>query len=217
MRGKLRACSAVFLGMALLGLVVNSGVAAVGYGIKGGLTLGNVKSMPEQFIEGYPWKTYPGLAGGVFVNLGVTRGFSIQPEVLYVQKNTRITIPEHDAEATWHFDYIEIPLLLKYSLGGEGSKIVPAVNAGPFLGFNSKAKMVTRLGQNEETEDIKEDIRSSEYGIAFGAGLATKLGSVKLGLDVRYDLGISDIMKEGVEGPEYVKTRVWLIMLELSF
>lgn len=106
--------------------------SAVEFGVKGGFSLANRVSEPDNF-EGYPFKTKMGLVGGAFANLAVARGFSVQPEVLYVQKGAKMSVPEEAATVNFIFDYIEIPLLLEYSFSKEGSKLIPSVFAGPFL------------------------------------------------------------------------------------
>lgn len=202
----------------LLSLVANPALAGVKAGIKGGITLANIKSVPETF-EGYKWETKMGLAGGVFMEIGLPGRFSIQPEVLYVQKGAKITVSEGEITATLkaNIDYIEIPLLLKYNLVS-GGLTTPSVYVGPYFGFNTKAEFaISVTGQPEQKEDIKDDIKDTEFGVTFGLGLTQKLGVAKLTLDARYDLGISNIIEPTVEVPSSIKTRTWLFMVGFAF
>jgi len=191
-------------------------IAGVKFGVKGGLTLANIKSVPETF-QGYKWETKQGLVGGVFAEIGLAGGFSLQPEVLYVQKGAKIPVSEGEITGTLkaNIDYIEIPLLFKYNLIS-GGPTVPSVYVGPFVGFNTKGEFVIKANGYEEREDIKDDLKSTEYGLVFGLGLTQNLGVLKLTLDARYDLGLSNIIKE-VEGPESIKTRTWLFMVGVAF
>ncbi len=191
-------------------------VAGVKFGVKGGITLADIKAVPDTF-SGYKWENKTGLAGGISMELGLPKGFYLQPELLYVQKGAKISFSEEGVTGTikTNINYIEIPLLFKYNLI-TGGPTVPSVYVGPFVGFNTKGEFVIKANGYEEREDIKDDLKSTEYGLVFGLGLTQNLGVLKLTLDARYDLGLSNIIKE-VEGPESIKTRTWLFMVGLSF
>ncbi|NPV83156.1 MAG: PorT family protein [Candidatus Aminicenantes bacterium] len=202
----------------MFSLAASPALAGIKSGIKGGITLANIKSVPETF-EGYNWETKTGLAGGVFLEIGLPGPISIQPEVLYVQKGAKITVTEGEVTGTFsaNIDYIEIPLLLKFNLVS-GGLTIPSVYAGPYFGFNTKAEFVTKVeGYPEIKEDIKDDIKNTEFGVTFGLGLTQKLGVIKVTLDARYDLGISNIIEETVVEPSSIKTRTWLFMAGISF
>lgn len=218
MRKTMKGLCLILASLILMVLASTPALAGVNYGFKGGITLANIKSVPETF-EGYKWENKMGLAGGIFLEIGLPGPFSIQPEVLYVQKGAKISFAEGEFSGTLsaNVDYIEIPLLLKYSFGS-GGLTVPSIYAGPYYGFNTKAEFVMKVaGLPEEKEDIKDDIRDNEFGVAFGLGLTQKLGLLKLTLDARYDLGISNIIEETVETPSSIKTRTWLFMVGISF
>ena len=218
MRRELK-CLVVFFSVALLlGLMVFQAEAGVKFGVKGGLTLANIKSVPETF-EGYKWENKMGLVGGVFAELGLAKGFSLQPEVLYVQKGAKFSFSEGEITGTAKFnvDYVEIPLLLKYNLISSGLTI-PSVYAGPYFGFNTRARLVFKMeGYPSEYLELKDEIKNTEFGLAFGAGLVQSLGLVKITLDARYDLGLSNVIKVVENGPESAKTRTWLFMVGVCF
>lgn len=218
MRKLWKIMSVVAVSLFLLSLTTTPALAGINFGLKGGISLANIKSVPETF-EGYKWETKQGLAGGAFLEIGLPGPFSLQPEVLYVQKGSKISATIEDISFTLkaNIDYIEIPLLLKYNLISAGP-IVPSIYAGPFVGFNTKAEFVmTAAGYPESREDIKDDIKNTEFGVAFGVGLTNKLGIVKITLDARYDLGLSNIIEPTVEEPSSIKTRTWLFMVGISF
>jgi len=206
----------VMASLFLFSLTAIPALAGINFGVKGGFTLANIKSVPDTF-EGYKWETKMGLAGGVFFELGLAKGFSIQPEVLYVQKGAKIstTVGELTETLKLNLDYVEIPLLLKYSFV-PGGTIIPSIYAGPFVGFNTTAKYTYKVeGSPEETlEDVQEYVENPEFGVAFGFSLTQKLGKMNLTLDARYDLGISDIAEEAEAS---IKTKTWLFMVGISF
>ncbi|MGB4704314.1 MAG: porin family protein [Candidatus Saccharicenans sp.] len=217
MKRRMKGTLVFLVALLMLGLVTMPARAGIHFGLKGGLSLANIKSDPPTF-EGFEWKTKQGIAGGASLEIGLIKGFSLQPEILYVQKGAKITanIEGIDITLKANIDYIEIPLLLKYNLIS-GGLTIPSVYAGPFIGFNRKAEFVISApGYPEEREDIKDEIKSTEYGLVFGVGLTQKLGLFRVTLDARYDLGLSNIY-EGEDGPNYIKTRTWLFMAGISF
>lgn len=199
------------------GLVASPLQAQFHFGVKGGLTLGQLKSVPETFLEGFPWKTKRGWVGGVFASFEFLPGISIQPEVLYIQKGARLVDPEYDFEARFNFDYFEVPVLLKINLPLEGAAAVPSIFFGPFFGFNQKATIVMIDPYSKETEDIKADVQKSEYGITFGLLFTQRWGPGYFSLDARYDLGLTNILKPGVEWMDSIKTRTWVFTIGYSY
>jgi len=116
------------------------------------------------------------------MNLRLSKVFSLQPEILYVQKGTKVTITEEEGEMTGklNVDYLEIPLLLNFSFAQEGSSFVPSVFAGPYVGVNTSAKIKSSYGGESYSEDFKDSVKDTDFGLAFGVGLGMKVGSGKL-------------------------------------
>ncbi|MDH7493797.1 MAG: outer membrane beta-barrel protein, partial [Candidatus Saccharicenans sp.] len=100
MKRVMKNLSVVLASLFLLSLLVNPALAGVKFGVKGGITLANVKSVPDTF-EGYSWETKMGLAGGISMEIGLPGPFSIQPEVLYVQKGAKISFSEEGITGTF--------------------------------------------------------------------------------------------------------------------
>jgi hypothetical protein len=120
--------------------------------------------------------------------------FAIQPEANYTMKGAtdEQTFNGETAELTLSLDYIEIPILFKVLIPIENSPIRPSVFVGPYVGFNSTAKAkLEYMGQS--VEDDIEDIKSTEFGLVFGAGLGFPVGQNELGVDFRYELGLTTL------------------------
>ena len=219
MRKTCKRCLPFFLLILFLVLCPGSSVTAteINYGLKGGLSLGKVNTRPEYLVEGFPWKTKTGLVGGAFLSLEVGKGLAIQPEVLFVQKGVRLLDEEYDFEARFSFDYFEIPILLKIDLNLPDSVVVPSIFFGPFFGFNNQAKVTLKEASLEETEDIKADLEKSEYGLTFGLLLTQRWGPGKFLVDIRYDLGLANILIPESGWTDTMKTRTWLFMIGYSF
>jgi len=201
-------------------LAVPSFSATINYGFKGGFNLGKLTSEPQVFVEGYPWKTKLSFVAGTFISLEIKNSLFIQPEVLYIQKGAKLIDSENKIEARFNLDYIEIPILLKANIklqDLEDSLLVPSIYLGPFVGFNNKANLVLDDGYSKQTEDIKADLKSTEFGMTFGLQLAQPWGAGTFSIEARYDLGLSNVMKSGSELLEKMKTKAVVLMLGYYF
>ncbi|MCT3673671.1 PorT family protein [Elizabethkingia anophelis] len=137
-----------------------------------------------------------GFQAGLGVNIPVGKdGFSIQPELNYIQKGVAFK-PAGASKTNYNLNYLEIPVLLKYSFG-------PVyVNAGPSIGF--------RLGQSNKVKEALGKTKSVDFGLQMGLGAAIPAGPGKLIVDGRYNLGLSNI--SDVKG-ENIKNRGFVFSL----
>jgi len=71
-------------------------------------------------------------------------------------------------------------------------------------------------GGESYSADFKDYVKDTDFGLTFGIGLGKKIGSGKLVLDVRYDLGLTNIGEDMQEG-QSVKNKSWLFMLGYYF
>ena len=146
-----------------------------------------------------------GLVAGGFItyNLGV---IELQPEVLFSMQGCKYDFG--DETYSLKFNYLEIPVLVKYNFTMPGT-IKPNVFAGPAFGFLLSAK--------DEDVDIKDYYKSMDMGLAFGAGITTNLQAYKLLFDVRYTMGLMNIYDEE-EGEDYsVKNAVISVNAGIGF
>ena len=192
------------LSLALAFVTVSASAEKSSYlGSKGGLNLAKVSTDGFDFdgvvIENLTSRT--GLVAGAFGSFGIAENLSIQTEVLFSQKgakfDTSMTVQgiTADVELLFKLDYIEVPVLLKYSIPVQGS-IRPNLFCGPALAIKSVSKLkvtASALGQSaSETIDI-EDVKSTDFGVVFGGGLDIVVGNGRIVLDGRYTLGMSSI------------------------
>jgi Outer membrane protein beta-barrel domain len=177
-----------FLFVSLIVLVVAAVVpqpAAAGFGLKGGLAQSNLDFSPSALI---PLGNLNAPTGGVFwgFNLGL---FTIQPEALYVRMGTHV-----EEGADWmedRLDYIQIPVLLKLGLLPGPVKLV--IYGGGYYSFLLSAKGVANIDGEEDSTDIKDQVKSNDYGAVFGGGIDFHLAAIKLSAEVRYNLGLANI------------------------
>ncbi len=168
-------------------MLVSLSYAQMQLGVKAGLNLANLSG---DDIEDTDART--GFAGGVFFMYQFSEMFAIQPEVYYTMKGATQKDVFPGVDATIKGDYFEIPVLLKLIIPLRGSGIKPAIFAGPSLAFNTSAKIKIEADGESFEEDL-EDIKSTDFGLVFGAGLGFPVGNGELGFDVRYILGLTTV------------------------
>jgi hypothetical protein len=130
---------------------------------------------------------------GANIQTGI-KNFSIQPEVNFISKGTKFK--NSFGNETYNFNYIEVPVLAKYSFG-------PVyVNAGPSIGF--------LMGKSDKIKAAYGKTKTIDFGVQMGAGIAIPAGPGKMIIDGRYNLGLSNISDEkGVD----VKNRGFAVSL----
>jgi hypothetical protein len=118
--------------------------------------------------------------GGI-INLGITDNFSIEPQVLYSMKGSQ---SNEDSDLKLNLNYIDVPIHLKFKF--ENGLFL---FAGPNIGILLSAK----ADNGEDTDDIKDNMKSLDLGINVGAGYEFDSG---LGLALRYNMGFANVWDE---------------------
>jgi hypothetical protein len=165
-----------------------SAQSKMGIGIKAGL---NMASVGGDGTDNY--KSRMGLYAGALFEVQFSDMFAGQIEAAYSMEGAKEegTMMGVAYTATVKLDYLEIPILLKVILP------VPAVNpyiiVGPALGINLGATVTAEAGGQTHDTDIKDAISGTDFGLAFGAGVAIPMGLI---VELRYTLGLSNINKD---------------------
>lgn len=183
----------IFL-VAVMLLVVSTGsFAQAKFGLKAGL---NIANMGGDDMEDTDSRLAP--VFGAFVNFSLSEKVSFQPELLYSMKGAKDSYTDSyegvdvDIDETARLDYLDIPLMFKFDVGGGFN-----LQAGPQLGLLLSAEIEQEgsssvEGMNisaSETIDVKDDLKGMDLGLNIGAGY--DFGA--LGVDLRYNLGLSNI------------------------
>ena len=136
-----------------------------------------------------------GVQLGVACDMRITDIFSVQPELLFIQKGQKFKKALIGAETTTlTINYLEIPVLAKLKFGNDNAKFY--VNVGPSLGI---AMSASYKQTGESAEDIPigssddDFFKRTDIGAQFGAGLM--LGNFMI--DLRYGLGLTNIINGG--------------------
>ncbi len=161
-------------------LLSTAGMAQFRLGIKGGANITKVdgKAFRDEFKYGYHL--------GGFAEIGLGGKFSVQPEVLWNQYQTRVDSSfknvYQDATSFSNYkdvklDYLTIPLLLNYKVGS-----LLTLQAGPQYGIliNQSQNLI---------ENGKDAFKDGEFSMVGGAVINIS----KLRLTGRYLVGLNNI------------------------
>jgi hypothetical protein len=184
--------------------------AAAGVGLKGGLGMSKL-SFTGMTIP-VPLSSIKVPVGGVFFGIGLGL-VTVQPEVLYVRVGARM---EADA-SNWleeRVDTIQVPVLLKINV--IPGPISPMIYAGPYGALRLSAKEVMTVDGVSTSSDIKDQTKSTDYGLVFGGGIDLKLVAIKLSAEARYNLGLVNLAKDTLPG-ESVKNRTIMVLIGIGF
>ncbi len=163
------------------------------YGVILGLNLANLTG------EGVPIDatTKAGLTFGLDFQYKFSRYWSIEPQALYSMRGATSF-----AESIV-LNYIEFPLLLKYSIVvSPRAPVFTNLFIGPSFAINVVSKDNVNFNGENISVDLKDSTKAFEYGIVAGAGLDFDLGSSVFNVGARYTFGISTINN-------FVEKHVW--------
>ncbi|MCD9014936.1 porin family protein [Parachryseolinea silvisoli] len=166
-------------------------------------------------------QTKLGFTVGVGINIPITKALSFQPEVSFIQKGRSavvhvdavtvgdIVIGHYDAESKLTLNYLEIPVLAKYTVSLAKGATQLFVVAGPSfaLGVGGKLKqettysdrgVITTTSNEANVKFGSKTFSTDEYGVERRGdiGLQTGLGALlfkKIMIDVRYTFGMTKL------------------------
>ncbi|TWI84940.1 outer membrane protein with beta-barrel domain [Lacibacter cauensis] len=159
--------SGAFLFMAGSVLAQHSNVHV---GLKGGLNISNIASSPN---AGFDAKA--GFHAGGLAHIHLNKQWAIQPEIMYSGQGAQ----SNDVKTRLH--YVNVPVQLQYMFD-RGFRI----QTGPQLGMLAAAN----VQQGDVKTNVKSSFKTAELGWTIGASYVGESG---LGVDARYNYGITNI------------------------
>jgi long-subunit fatty acid transport protein len=182
------------------------------FGIKGGLNVAN----QNYSGDGAPSpSSIIGFHIGGFVDVKISDKFSIQPELLYSTQGSKFNLDvpydgqDYSTENTFKLAYINIPVMFKYYAAAKFS-----LEAGPQIGFLVDSKLKTNVIGQSVSQDAKDIFESIDFGLNLGAGYDfTK----KLSVGIRYNLGLTNVMKTESGDNSEVKNSVFSLSVGYKF
>lgn len=162
--------------VATLFFMFNAKSQSTHFGIKGGM---NASSL--NFEGNSDMQTKIGFNAGVLAHIHTGNEFwAFQPEAYYSSEGAK---SKSNSNVSTTLGYINVPVLVQYMFNN-GFRL----EAGPQVGFLMSAKNKI----NDNSTDIKDNLKSAVFSIPAGIGYLTSTG---LGFDARYNFGISNINK----------------------
>jgi hypothetical protein len=137
---------------------------------------------------------------GVFSTFSLNKSWAIQPEVNYVRKGRSNETAELNTTTKTDFlvHYMQVPVLMQYRndqlLNKSGS--VFYINAGPYAGFALSTQ--TCISETSEGGTLVpiDDSEKTDWGAAFGIGFQTPIRGKDVRVDLRYDMGLTEIANQ---------------------
>jgi len=215
-------------------------------GVQGGLSIPKIGGGTNELSQDYTSRSAVNI--GIFVEYPITENFSIQSEVNYdgqggqrtgLQPITNSELPPNPNGPYYYADfrnvsilnYLEIPVLLKYTFGGEGMRFQG--NLGPYIGFllnaseESSGTSLVYTDKNRSplmiplppdyqtygeappqsfnaTTNVYDSIKKINVGAAGGIGIIYPLNTnQRISFDVRFTYGITNIQKYSEDGKNH--------------
>lgn len=178
----------LFVTLIMLVAVSLSSLAQTKFGLKAGVNITNLGGDADD----YDARIAPYFGG--FASFAISEKLSFQPELLYSMKGAKSSYTEEEegielkVEETLKLTYLDIPLMFKYNVGGRLN-----LQAGPQVSLLLSAKNKYEgkaMGISFSTEeDLKDGFKGLDFGLGFGLGY--DFGAI--GIDAKYNLGLSNI------------------------
>lgn len=184
--------------------IILSIVAVLAFGFANAQSKGGDSSMSFGAKGGLNFATIAGSEGassllafhlGAFAEFKVSDKFAVQPELLYSMQGAKYSV--FGTSFTTNLNYLLVPVMAKYYVTDAIS-----INAGPQLGILMSA--------TTDGEDVKDGYNTTDFGLNIGGGY--NIGDNMM-LDLRYNLGFSELQKDKPTGGDSNKNAV----LQLSF
>ena len=162
------------------------------FGVKGGLNLSNlyVDEADDENLK-------LGLNLGLYAKIPLVKGVSLQPELIYSSKGSKLTYNNFilgKGEYRFNLNYVEVPVLAVINL-------VKNVNlqVGPYVSYlvSANVKDMDEDGTIDNAKDLKaENFNRFDYGLAGGLGIDVQ----NFTLGARYNYGLKEIGDSGLSG-----------------
>lgn len=184
----------------LTALTAFPAISQVTFGLKTGFSIAEMLAGSQQtaMISSIPMtiKNYPrtNINAGIFFDVPLTKKLHLQPELVYNNQGS-IGKPAYNytigATEEYKFNYLNLPLLLKYQL----PRYFYAAT-GPQFGLLLDAKIYESLVGRSTSYYVTKQYKPTDFGWTLAVGYVSP---VNLGIDVRYNLGLTDINNASAE------------------
>ena len=183
----MRVPAVCIIGMMVMGSAVAASAQGFEYGVKGGVTLGDLNETSDADTASFDFRV--GFLVGGFVTWPLGGRLEFKPEALFTQKGAKSD--QLGGTSTEKLDYLDVPILVSYRIKGSRERNF-AVFGGPSIGVLLRARSSASFGGTSFEENVKDQVKSTDFGVV--GGLAYHRG--RFVADGRYSWGFTDIDKE---------------------
>jgi len=198
----LRKCALAIVTAVLLVLTLGLPQAAeaqgrernVSGGVKAGFTYSSLRIVGTEEDIGFEFGSDAGFTVGGLAVFGMHPNLSVQPEGLYTRRKVQLKSTEVSGlDALIETAQFDIPVLLKVH-AQQRPGVRPFALVGATFSFLLSAEQTAEFMGVTETEDIKDELVSTDVGLTFGGGLDFIQAWGAITIDVRYVLGLRDFV-----------------------
>ena len=166
----------MLLAVAMVAVVSQSAVSQVRFGVRGGLTLGELR-FDREVIDS---DNRMGWSGGLLLDVNIPAiGMGVEASAIYTHRNNRLT----DNDRVFKRDYIDIPVYARYrlSLPSVGRVFAPLVFTGPDFSILF-------------SENAPDNYKNRKTYLSWDVGLGADLFN-RIRLTATYGIGMSRAME----------------------
>jgi hypothetical protein len=204
----MRACS-ILVASLIVGSAAPAAAQGIAAGIKAGVSVANLQFIEEE--DHIEFDRRVGFTGGLFVVWPANSPVALQAEVLYSQKGSRLDEPV--AKIELNLDYVEFPALVRVSTPRKGNGTAFHAFGGPSFGVRARARANATFEGQSGSDDIGDDLKSFDVGLAAGGGLDVG----RFVVDARYTWGLTNINNNPREDDTTIRNRVFAVMAGVRF
>lgn len=187
-----------------IGLILASAIVAdaqllprVNFGIKAGGNLSNFSATNLMSSE-----SRGGFQTGAWSRISI-RSIYLQPELYYMQKESRLTKSTGNIINNVTFKSIDLPILVGYSWGGDLLK--GRLNTGPLISFSTGDRQTPGAAANGSGIIFSDQ----NYAWVLGAGVDVS----RVSFDLRYEYGLNQLQNTELNS----KIRPSVVSLSVAF
>jgi len=223
-----------FFGVIIVMLAFGELQAQTSFGLRVGVSSNTIANTTFIFAPSVPPKTLALISYDIalFANIPISKTLSFQPELHYLPKGqiyersfTDVgTGQSFSYKTTQNINFIEVPLLMKYTFGEKGFK--PFLVAGGSIGYALSEKFsgsdmyndidyqngIFRIfsGETEWDDDFgydKSKDNRTDFSAVFGVGVQKSFGKKTLIIDLRYNQDFTSWKEYEISSPDKVTNR----------
>ncbi len=169
----------IFITLLLIGSFSITNAQIFNFGIKGGINYNSNGDLSiDNLRTSFDSDQETGYHVGIFTEMKLPLWLYLRPELYYTHTNSSYKHEGDTADLT--MDKIDMPVLL-----GLRFLKIGRIFVGPSFHYN----MNTKLKGSEIIDDLKE-VSSDDFTVGAQFGLGLEIG--KLGVDIRWETGLSD-------------------------